>query len=269
MTPSELARATVIGSGPNGLAAAIRLAQAGLNVTVKERLPTVGGACSTAELTAPGFRNDRGASVFPMGFLSPFFRSLQLGVPWIEPDACCAHPLDDGSAVMLEHSVEATAAGLDPVDRDAYRVLFDWLAPHFAELVGDLLGPVIHVPKHPLWLARFGAPGLLSASAFAHWKFKGERAKALLAGMAAHSVQSLTAPVTAAVGLTLMACGHSGGWPIVGGGSQILSDLLVQKLASLGGTIELGCEVTELPQGLVLADVHAAPAAAPGGREAP
>ena len=222
--------ATVIGSGPNGLAAGIRLAQAGVSVRVLERMSTLGGACSTEALTLPSFVHDRGASVFPMGVLSPFFRSLALDIPWLEPDAPCVHPLDDGTAVMLEHSVEATAANLDAADRDAYRGLFEWIAPHFADMVGVLLGPVVHVPQHPLWLARFGLPALLSASALVKLKFKGSRARALFGGMAAHSVQALESPASAAVGLALMACGHSGGWPIVRGGAQCISDALAKRL---------------------------------------
>jgi phytoene dehydrogenase-like protein len=251
--------ATIIGSGPNGLAAAITLAAAGLTTAVFERNVTAGGACTTAEITLPGFRHDLGSAVYPMGVASPFFRALAASgveVPWLEPTAACAHPLDDGTAVMLEHSIADTVAQLDAADRDAYRSLIAPTAERFTELAEDLLGPIVHLPAHPLLLARFGPPALLPAATLARWRFKGPRARALFAGMAAHSVLSLEAPSSAAVGLVLMAAGHAVGWPIVRGGSQVLTDCLVAHLESLGGHIETGREITQLPAtDLTLADV--------------
>jgi phytoene dehydrogenase-like protein len=248
--------ATIIGSGPNGLSAAIVLASAGISTTVVERNPQIGGACSTAETTRPGYRHDLGSSVYPMGIASPFFRSLPIDIPWIEPSAPCSHPLDDGTAVLLEHSIDDTVANLDSSDRRKYRALLHPLAEHFAELAPDLLGPIQHVPRHPLLLARFGLSALMPAASLARSRFSGVRARALLAGMAAHSVLSLESPGSAATGLVLMAAGHSSGWPIVRGGAQTLTDALALHLSSLGGRIETSREVTQLPgTDLILGDV--------------
>jgi phytoene dehydrogenase-like protein len=248
--------ATIIGSGPNGLSAGIVLAQAGFSTQVFERNALIGGACSTAETTLPGFRHDLGSSVYPIGAASPFFRSLPIMIPWIEPDAACAHPLDDGTAVMLEHSIEATIAGLDAADRRAYRSLVEPIVEHFPELLDEILGPIPHWPHHPLVLARFGLSALLPAATLARLRFSGGRARALFAGMAAHSVLPLDTLTSAAVGLVLLAAGHVGGWPIVHGGAQSLTDALAGHLRSLGGRIEASHEVTEIPKGgVTLADV--------------
>lgn len=251
-----MAIATIIGSGPNGLSAAIELAAAGHSVTVLERNRQIGGACSTGEITLPGYRHDLGSSVYPMGIASPFFRSLPVEIPWIEPAAPCAHPLDDGTAVLLGHTIEETVDHLDASDGRSYRSLFEPLAAHFAELTADILGPILHVPLHPALLARFGIPALLPAATLARLRFSGVRARALFAGMAAHSVVSLEAPASAAVGLVLIAAGHARGWPIVRGGAQVLSDALARHLESLGGHVETGHEVTQLPDSdVVLADI--------------
>jgi phytoene dehydrogenase-like protein len=248
--------ATIIGSGPNGLSAAIVLAAARVSTTVFERNFQIGGACSTAETTLPNFRQDLGSSVYPLGVASPFFRSLPIEIPWIEPTAPCAHPLDDGTAVMLEHSIEATVATLDGCDRRRYRSLIEPLASEFAKLSEDILGPIRQVPRHRFLLARFGLPALLPASALARHYFTGKRAQAFFAGMATHSVLSLEAPASAAVGLTLLAAGHASGWPILRGGAQTLSDALARYLEDLGGRIETGHEVTQLPEAdLILADM--------------
>jgi phytoene dehydrogenase-like protein len=252
----SMTTATVIGAGPNGLSAAITLARAGISTTVVERNRAIGGACSSAETTLPGYRHDLGSSVYPMGVASPFFRSLPVEIPWIEPDAPCAHPLPDGTAVMLEHSIDDTVASLDGCDGRKYRSLLEPLADGFAELAWELLGPVQHVPRDPVLFARFGLSALLPGGSLARSRFSGVRARALFAGMAAHSVMSLEAVGSAAVGLVLMAAGHSSGWPIVRGGAQVLSDGLSGYLESLGGNIEICREVTRLPQtDLVLADV--------------
>ena len=271
-----MATAAVIGAGPNGLAAAITVAGAGVETTLFERNERVGGACSTAEVTLPGFKHDLGASVFPMGMVSPFFRSLGrsaksgppaarkddnnnglgLDLPWIQPDAACAHPLDDGTAVMLERGVAATADGLDRADRERYLRTFEYLAEGFEELAGEILGPVVHVPRHPWLMARFGVEAILSAAVEAG-RYEGSRARALFAGMAAHSVLSLEAPASAAVGLVLTAAAHGVGWPILRGGAQTLSDALAGHLLGIGGRIETGVEVAGLDAGvdMTLADV--------------
>ncbi len=251
-----MATATIIGSGPNGLSAAIVLASAGISTTIVERNLQIGGAGSTAETTLPGYRHDLGSSVYPMGIASPFFRSLPVEIPWIEPAAACAHPLDDGTAVLLEHSIDDTVANLDAVDRASYRLLIEPLAEGFPELASEILGPVQHIPKHPFLLAGFGLSALLSAASLARSRFSGMRARALFAGMAAHSVLSLETPGSAAVGLVLMAAGHASGWPILQGGAQSLSDRLARHFETLGGCVETGREVTQLPEGeLILADI--------------
>ena len=240
-----MANAHIIGSGPNGLAAAIVLAAAGHATTVFERNDRIGGGCSTAELTLPGFRHDLGSSVYPMAVASPFFRSLPIDVPWIQPDAPCAHPLDDGTAVMLERTVDATAANLDDADRERYRRTFGFLGENFMALAEDLLRPILRLPKHPWAMARLGTGALLPAVVEAK-RYAGPRARALFAGMAAHSVLSLESTASAAVGLVLMAAGHGVGWPIVRGGAQTLVDVLAGHFESLGGRIEVGHVVTEL-----------------------
>jgi phytoene dehydrogenase-like protein len=256
MSSKATLTASVIGSGPNGLSAAIVLAAAGLATTVFERNAQIGGACSTAETTLPNFRQDLGSSVYPMGVASPFFRSLPVNIPWIEPTAPCAHPLDDGTAVILEHSVEATVATLDACDASRYRSLVAPLASKFAELSEDILGPIQHVPRHPFVLARFASSALQSAASLARSHFTGKRAQAFFAGMATHSVLSLEAPASAAVALTLMAAGHANGWPILRGGAQALPDALAQHLEDLGGRIEINHEITQLPEaGLILAAI--------------
>lgn len=251
-----MATATIIGSGPNGLSAAIVLASAGLATTVLERNLRIGGACSTGETTLPAYKHDLGSSVYPLGIASPFFQSLPTEIPWIVPAASCAHPLDDGTAVLLEHSVDDTIANLDSIDGPQYRSLIEPLAAHFTELLPDILGPIQHVPHHPFLLARFGLSALLPAASLARSRFSGVRARALFAGIAAHSVLSLEAPTSAAVALILMAAGNTRGWPIVRGGAQALTDILARYLESLGGRIETGREVTRLPEAdLILADV--------------
>jgi phytoene dehydrogenase-like protein len=248
--------ATIIGSGPNGLSAAIVLAAAGIDTKVLERNNRIGGACSTAETTLPGFRQDLGSSAYPMGFASPFFRSLPVAIPWIVPPAQCAHPLDDGTAVLLEHSIEATVDTLDSCDRRAYRSLLKPLTEEFDQLIEEVLSPMRHRPRHPLLLARFGPFALLPGMRLAQLFFRGQRARAFFASMTTHSILPLEQPTSAAVALVLMAAGHTRGWPILRGGAQTLSDLLARHLQSLGGEIETEHEVTSLPETeLVLADV--------------
>jgi len=247
-----MAKATIIGAGPNGLSAAITLQQAGVETTVLEANTTIGGAARTAETTLPGFHHDLGSSVYPMGAASPFFNSLPLaryGHRWIEPAAPLAHPLDDGTAVMLEHDLAETCAGLGDVsDGASYRALMRPLVDEWPSLCREILAPIVHLPRSPLLLARFGIYAVLPAVTLARSAFKGARARALFAGMAAHSVLPLTSAFSAAIGLVLAAAGHTTGWPISEGGAQQLSDALARHFADIGGTIEVNRPVASLAQ---------------------
>jgi phytoene dehydrogenase-like protein len=230
--------AVVIGSGPNGLAAAITLAQHGKSVIVYEAQESIGGGVRSAELTLPGFIHDVCSSVYPLAIGSPFFRSLPLArydLEWIQPPAAVAHPFDDGTAVTQERSVEAAAAQLGP-DEESYRKVMAPLVASWNGLDVDLLGP-IRMPRHPWSLARFGLLGIQPARRLAESRFQGERAKALFAGMAAHSMLPLEHWGSAAFGLVLGVAGHAVGWPIARGGSQKLIDALAAHLRTLGGEI--------------------------------
>jgi phytoene dehydrogenase-like protein len=241
--------AIVVGSGPNGLAAAVALAQAGRSVRVLEAAPTIGGGARTEQLTLPGFRHDVCSAIHPLGLGSPFLRTLPLaqhGLEFVHPEIPLAHPLDDGSAVALHRSVEETADGLG-VDAGAYRRLVGPLVDDVEVLIEDLLGP-LRLPRHPRAAARFGLSGLRSARGLARSRFAGERARALLAGNAAHSMQPLERPATAAFGLILLLLGHGVGWPAAAGGSQAIADSLASLVRSLGGEIETGAEVRSLGQ---------------------
>jgi phytoene dehydrogenase-like protein len=243
--------ANIIGSGPNGLAAAITLAQAGFAVTVFERNATPGGACATAELTLPGFHHDLGASAFPMGAASPFFRALPLqqhGLNWCHPEYPLAHPLDDGTAVALTPTLDGMFAQLTKDDAAAWKRFFQPIVRHWEDLVPDLLSTVVHIPRHPLSMARFGLPALLPATTFAHTFFSKPRAQALFAGCAAHSVMPLNSPLSSAIGIVLAAAGHTVGWPVACAGSQSLTNALVAHLQSLGGAIQLNHTIEALSQ---------------------
>ena len=253
--------AAVVGSGPNGLAAGTVLAQAGLKVALYEARETVGGGMRTAELTLPGFKHDVCSAIHPLGVGSPFFRTLPLenyGLEWIHPDAPLAHPLD-GGAVVLERSLDATLENLGE-DARAYETLFAPLVEHWEGLAGDFLGPLLRFPQHPLTLARFGVRALPSATLLANMVFRGERARALFAGLAAHSILPLEAPTTAAFGLVLGLLAHAVGWPFPKGGAQVFADALSAHFRTLGGEVFTGAKVESL-EGLeaktVLLDVGA------------
>jgi phytoene dehydrogenase-like protein len=243
--------AIVVGSGPNGLAAAIALARAGRSVLVVEGRDTIGGGLRTEELTLPGFLHDTCSAIHPLGVASPFMRSLPLaehGVEWIHPPAPLAHPLDDGTAVVLERSVDETAAGLG-VDGDAWRKLLGPLVDASEALVEGALAPIAsRPPRHPLAMARFGLHALRSATGLARGRFEGERARALFAGNAAHAMLPLEARATASFGLILAMLGHAVGWPLPRGGSQQVANAMASYLGSLGGELETGRQVESLDE---------------------
>lgn len=238
----------IVGAGPNGLAAAVTLANAGAAVLVLEAAPTVGGGTRTAELTLPGYRHDVCAAIHPLGLASPLLRSLPLqdhGLEWLHPTLPAAHPLDGERAAALDRSLGATAAALGS-DAAAYRRLLDGVVSGWPKLERTLLGPVLRLPAHPLAVARFGLRAIQPGTRLAHRVFQGEPARALFAGLAAHSILPLERPLTAAFGLLLAALAHVVGWPVAKGGSQSVADALASYLRSLGGEIVTGHRVNSL-----------------------
>lgn len=232
--------AVVVGAGPNGLAAAVRLAQSGCSVGLYEANATVGGGARTTELTLPGFKHDVCSAVHPMSVASPFFRSLPLhehGLEWLHPPRPLAHPFDDGTAATLERSVESTGESFQS-DRDArrYRQVVQPLVESWDSLAAELLGP-IHVPHSPLLLARFGWWAARSGVGTARALFQSKMARAWYGGLAAHSVLPLERPPSSAVALVLALAGHVFGWPSPRGGAQAIADALASYFRSLGGTI--------------------------------
>jgi phytoene dehydrogenase-like protein len=248
LTPLSL-DAAVIGSGPNGLAAAITLARAGRSVRVFEAEPIIGGGTRSLELTQPGFIHDVCATVHAVGVLSPFLKTLPLaahGFELVHPPAPFAHPFDDGTAVVVERSVEDTATSLGTADGRAYRRL---VSP-FVARAGDLMEAVLGPPgfRHPWLMARFGLSAIRSASSLARARFRDERTRAMLAGAAAHSIVPLEYAATAGYGLGLIVTAHATGWPVARGGSQQLANALGSYLRSLGGEIVTGTRVSSLSE---------------------
>jgi phytoene dehydrogenase-like protein len=240
----------VVGSGPNGLAAAITLARAGRSVLVREAEDTLGGGVRSAELTLPGFVHDVCSSIHPFLRGSPFFRQLALaehGLEIVHSSAALAHPFDDGSAVLVERSVEETAAALGE-DAEAYRRLVGGFCSSWPDLEDQLLGPVLRLPRHPLQMARFGVHALRPAASLARGTFATERARALFGGCAAHGIVPLERISTSAFGLILLASTHLFGWPFPRGGSQTIADALVSVLKSLGGRTLVGSAVESLDE---------------------
>jgi phytoene dehydrogenase-like protein len=230
--------AIVVGAGPNGLAAAVELARNGKSVAVLEAQKSIGGGVRSAQVTLPGFVHDLGSAIHPLGYASPFFRSLPLeehGLEWIHPPAPLAHPLDGGRAVIQERSVDRTAGALGP-DADAYRRLMHGIVPDIERIVSTLTGD-LRPPHHPLAFALSGLRAVRSARDLAEEFFVGEEARALFAGNAAHSFLPLEQRLSAMFGLVLGTLGHSGGWPFPKGGSQAIADALASYLISLGGEV--------------------------------
>ena len=239
--------AIVVGSGPNGLAAAISLARAGRSVTVYEANDTIGGGARSAELTLPGFVHDVCSAFHPMGAASPFFRSLPLeghGLTWMHPTAPLAHPLDDGTAVVLERSIDETARAFGR-DADAYRSLMEPFVASADALFAETLRPIAHLPRDPLLLARFGLLGLRSARALVG-RFRDAPARALLGGIGAHSFLPLEHAFSASFALLMGVAGHAVGWPVARGGSGQIAKALASYLASLGGVVVGGRRVQQL-----------------------
>jgi phytoene dehydrogenase-like protein len=240
--------AVVVGSGPNGLAAAITLARAGCSVRVYEANASIGGGARSAELTLPGFVHDVCSAVHPLAAGSPFFRTLPLerfGLEWIQPEIPLAHPLDDGSAACLYKDVDLTAEQLGR-DSRGYRRLMQPLARNWEHLAVEFLQPMLHLPRHPIALTRFGIPAICPATLLAKFLFKDEPARALFAGIAAHSFLPLEAPVSSAFALVLGLAGHAVGWPIPRGGSQQISNALAAYLRELGGEVEVSQRIENL-----------------------
>lgn len=256
--------AVVIGAGPNGLAAAITLARAGWHVTVYEARDSVGGGTSSEALTLPGYVHDVCSAVHPMAIASACFRELPLaryGLGWIEPPAMLAHPLDDGTAVVVQRSVDATAAAMGE-DAGAYRRLIGAVVRAWPKIEPAILAP-IGWPDHPVALARFGLSALQPAASLARRRFRTVGARALFAGIAAHGMLPLTKPATAAFGLVLGALAHTAGWSIPRGGAQSIADALAAYFRSMGGQIITGTPVTSLdalpPAAAVLCDLSPRP----------
>jgi len=240
--------AVVVGSGPNGLAAAITLARAGCSVLLCEANATIGGGARSAELTLPGFLHDVCSAVHPLAVGSPFFRTLPLerfGLTWIQPDIPLVHPADNGSAACLYRDVDTTA---DLLNRDsrAYRWLMKPLARDWENLAPEFLQPMFHLPRHPISLTRFGIPAVCPATFLAKSLFRHEPARALFAGIAAHSFLPLDAVASSATALVLGIAGHAVGWPIPRGGSQQIANALASYLRELGGRIETRHRVENL-----------------------
>ena len=239
--------AVVVGAGPNGLAAAAVLAQAGRSVLVLEAKDTIGGGCRTAEITLPGFHHDICAAIHPMGIVSPLLRKLplhQYGLTWIQSPAALAHPFDDGSAAVLHRTLEKTGTTLDQ-DAEAWSKLMRPFLKHPDTFFNDILKPV-RIPDHPFAMARFGLVGLRSCASLVRSHFRGPKARALFAGCAAHSFLALDAPASASFGLVLALVGHATDWPAAKQGSQRIVDALASHVRSLGGHIEVSRDVRTL-----------------------
>jgi phytoene dehydrogenase-like protein len=245
---SEKYDAVVIGSGPNGLAAAIHLARRGWKTLVLESADTPGGGMRTKELTLPGFRHDVCSAVHPMGIGSPFFKTLGLekhGVRWLQPEVAVAHPLDGGRAGVAFQDLKNTIGGMG-VDGARYRRVFAPLAQHCDEILGDALGP-LGIPKHPLLMARLGMSAAQPASWFAKG-FRTDEARALFAGNAAHGIMPLEKFFSSAIGIMLLVTAHAIGWPVPEGGTQRIADALVKILESYGGKVRCGVPVKSLAE---------------------
>ncbi|MBV8429955.1 MAG: NAD(P)/FAD-dependent oxidoreductase [Solirubrobacterales bacterium] len=266
--------AVVVGSGPNGLSGAVALAREGMKVTVLEAEESIGGGTRSAELTLPGVVHDVCSAVHPLAVGSPFLRSLELerhGLEWRWPEIDCAHPLDDGSAGVMLRSIEATAEALG-ADGGTWRRIFGPPAASFDALGPDLLRPVVHLPRHPGHLVRFGVGAASPATLLAR-AYRTPQAQSLFGGVAAHLMAPLNRPLSSAVGMALVCSCHAYGWAVAGGGSQAIADALAAALREHGGSIETGVRVRSLAElseaDVVLLDLEPSRAADLAGERLP
>ncbi|WP_280259716.1 phytoene desaturase family protein, partial [Nocardia abscessus] len=239
-----MSTAVVVGSGPNGLAAAITLARAGLEVTVLEGADEIGGGTRTSEAIVPGLLHDHCSAVHPMAVGSPLLCGLDLeryGLSWAWPEVDCVHPLDDGTAGVLLRSVAETAAGLGG-DGRAWRLLFERTTAGYDRMSADIMRPLLRLPRHPFRLARFGIPALAPATLLAGL-LRTEQARGLFGGVAAHAFHPLHRPLSASIGLGIITAGHTYGWAVAAGGSQRITEAMAAYLGDLGGKIETGVRV--------------------------
>jgi phytoene dehydrogenase-like protein len=244
-----LSDAIVVGSGPNGLACAVELSRHEVEVTVLEAADRIGGGARTSELTLPGLLHDDCSATHPMAAGSPFLRSLDLqnhGLEWLWPEVDLAHPLDDGSAGVMVRSIDETVRGLGE-DGSAWKRMFGSSSIHYGDLLDDLLAPILHVPRHPIRLARFGFPAAAPATVLAR-TWKTPQARALFGGVAAHSFSPLSRLMSSAVGCALIAAGHAYGWPVARGGSGAITDALASALLDNRGKIETETRVTSFAE---------------------
>ncbi|MEU1999839.1 NAD(P)/FAD-dependent oxidoreductase [Rhodococcus sp. NPDC019627] len=269
-----MSTAVVVGSGPNGLAAAVHLARHGVEVQVLEAADTIGGGTRSSELTLPGLLHDECSAFHPMGAGSPYLQTLDLeryGLSWKWADVDCAHPLDSGEAGLLHRSVDETAAGLG-ADGPRWQRMFGNLADGFDDLAADLMRPIVNIPRHPLKLASFGPRALLPAGITARW-WRTEKGRALFGGVAAHAYYRLDRPATSAVGLMIIAAGHRYGWPVAEGGSQSITSALAAVLTDWGGKIATGVRVDSIadipPADVVLLDLSPSAALSIFGEQIP
>ncbi|GAA3212619.1 phytoene desaturase family protein [Streptomyces thermocoprophilus] len=239
-----MSTAVVVGSGPNGLAAAVLLAREGVQVTVLEAADAIGGGTRSSEAILPGLLHDHCSAIHPMAVGSTFLQSLDLaryGLEWRLPEIDCVHPLDGGTAGVLHRSLSRTATGLG-LDGGRWRRLFGGPVAAYDELAEDIMGPLLRIPSHPLRLARFGIPALVPATVLARM-FTTEEARALFGGVAAHAFQPLHLPLSSSIGLGILTAGHRHGWAVAAGGSRSITDALAALLVDLGGKIETGVRV--------------------------
>src|SRR4051794_2722848 len=250
--------AVVVGGGPNGLAAAIVLARAGVPTLLLEAAATVGGGTRTHELTLPGFRHDVCSAIHPMALVSPFLKTLPLNLTWVESPYAVAHPLDDGTAAILEQSLDATTQRLGAHDAKAWRALLSPFVRNADAFFSEILRPLPLIPRHPFLLARFGVNGLRSATSVMR-RFRGDAARALFGGCAAHAIIPPTWAGSAAAGMSMATSAHAVGWPCVRGGSEAVARAMADIFVSLGGTIETNRRVASMrdlpPSRAVIFDV--------------